>query len=136
MNLGTPLPIQLPRLPWEGFAAEANPFFTAPLPHSWFICSLFKIWICETCDVGRALPPQVSFPNQTLAFRTGFVTQLCTLWSDVLNLLALVPKCLLTSEGMGYCHKCGVVIRSGVSAQGYVHNIMSNWSLKWCLFCC
>lgn len=112
----------LQELLWEVFCcsrregiAEANPLLAVPLPHSYFTCSLFRIRICKACDFLRCLPrsPQMPFPNQTLAFRTGFVTQLRTLWSDP---LALVPKCQFTSEGLGCCHKCGVVIRSGVSA--------------------
>lgn len=94
LNLGVPFPIQLlfvlQELLWEVFChsqregiAKANPLLTVPPRHSYFVCSLFKIRICKTCDVGYALSPQMPFSNQTLAFRTGFVTQLCTLWSDV-----------------------------------------------------
>lgn len=82
---------------------------------------LWNLW-CGLCSATSG-----ALPKSNLGFQDWFCyLALCTLWSDVLNLLALVPKCLLTSEGLGYCHKCGVVIKSGVSAQEYVHNVMSN----------
>jgi len=85
-----------------------------PAPSLLRPCSIFKIQIRRICDVGCAVPPQMLFPYETLAFRPGFVTQLCTLWSDVLNPLALVPELPFASEGLGCCHTCGVVVRSGV----------------------
>lgn len=148
LNSRVPLPFQLmfvlQELLWEVFCcsqregiAEANPLLAvSPAQFLLHFCSLFKAWICKTCDMGNVPCPHVPFPNQTLAFRTGFITQLCTLWSDVLNTLALVPELLFTSEDQGCCHKCGVVITSGVFAQWCVHNVVSNWWCKRCLFCC
>lgn len=112
LNLEVPLPIQLlfvlQELLWEVFCrsqregvAEVNPLLAVPLPHSYFICSLFKIRICKTCDVGCALSPHMPFPNQTLAFRTGFVTPLHTLWSDVLNPLVFGAEAPVYFRGPG-----------------------------------
>ena len=72
LNSGVPLCIRLlfvlQELLWEVFGcsqrkgiAEANRLLAVPLPHSYFVCSLFKIWICKTCDVGCALSPQMPF---------------------------------------------------------------------------
>lgn len=142
LNSGVPLPVQLlfvlqeplwtifPGSQREGIA-ERNSLHVFPPLYLYFVHSLFKIWICNT--LMWAMLCVLRCPSQIkpwLRYSTPCLMEGCF---QSIDFGATAPVYL---RGLRCWCKHGVVIRNGVSAQGWVHGVLSNWWWKRCLFCC